>query len=132
MGKNLYNLREMLCEELDEYNGKNGLSEHDLETVHKLTDTIKNIDKIMMLEDDGYSQGGEWAADMRGTYNRDADGRYNRGNSYANRGRHMVRGHYSRSDGREKMIADMEQMMQDANGEDREVYKRAIEILRNA
>lgn len=135
MSKNLYRLRDMLCEELDEYssNAKSGdLNERELDTVHKLTDTIKNIDKIMMLEDDGYSQGGEWAADMRGTYNRDDDGRYNRGNSYANRGRHYVRGHYSRSDGRERMIADIESMMQDASGPERDAYKRAAEILKNA
>ena len=133
MGKNLYTLRNMLCEELDEYSrSKGSLNEHDLDTVHKLTDTIKNIDKIMMLEDGEYSRTGEWEADMRGTYGRDNDGTYSRGNSYANRGRHMVRAHYSRSDGRERMIADIEDMMQDATGAERDAYKRAVEILRNA
>ena len=132
MGKNLYTLRDMLCEELDEYSrSKGNLNEHDLDTVHKLTDTIKNIDKIIMLEDGEYSRTGEWEADMRGTYGRDGEG-YNRGNSYANRGRHMVRAHYSRSDGRERMIADIEDMMQDATGAERDVLKRAADILRNA
>lgn len=126
MGKNLYTLRDMLCEELEEYpsDRKNGLSEHDLDTVHKLTDTIKNIDKIMILEDGDYSRTGEWEADMRGTYGR--------GNSYGNRGRHMVRAHYSRSDGRERMISEIEEMMQDATGAERDVYKRAADILRSA
>lgn len=132
MSKNLYDLREMLCEELDEYNrdAKNGLNERVLDTVHKLTDTIKNIDKIMMLEDGDYSRTGEWEADMRGNYGRTEN--YNRGNSYANRGRHYVRGHYSRSDGRERMISDIEDMMQDATGAERDAYKRAADILRNA
>lgn len=132
MSKNLYDLREMLCEELDEYNrdAKNGLNERVLDTVHKLTDTIKNIDKIMMLEDGDYSRSGEWEADMRGNYGRTEN--YNRGNSYANRGRHYVRGHYSRGDGREKMISDIENMMQDATGAERDAYKRAADILRNA
>ena len=131
MSKNLYDLREMLCEELDEYNrdAKNGLNERTLDTVHKLTDTIKNIDKIMMLEDDDYSRSGEWEADMRGNYGRTEN--YNRGNSYANRGRHYVRGHYSRGDGRERMISDIETMMQEATGTERDAYKRALVILNN-
>ena len=133
MSKNLYDLREMLCEELDEYNrdAKNGLNERVLDTVHKLTDTIKNIDKIMMLEDGDYSRAGEWEADMRGSFSRDAGNGYNRGNSYANRGRHYVRGHYSRGDGRERMISDIENMMQDATGAERDAYKRALDILNN-
>ena len=131
MSKNLYDLREMLCEELDEYNcnAKNGLNERVLDTVHKLTDTIKNIDKIMMLEDGDYSRTGEWEADMRSSYGRTEN--YNRGNSYANRGRHYVRGHYSRGDGRERMISDIENMMQDATGAERDAYKRALDILSN-
>lgn len=131
MSKNLYDLREMLCEELDEYNrdAKNGLNERALDTVHKLTDTIKNIDKIMMLEDGDYSRTGEWEADMRGSYGRNEN--YSRGNSYANRGRHYVRGHYSRGDGRERMISDIENMMQDATGAERDEYKRALDILSN-
>lgn len=131
MSKNLYDLREMLCEELDEYNrnAKNGLNERVLDTVHKLTDTIKNIDKIMMLEDGDYSRTGEWEADMRGNYGRTEN--YNRGSSYANRGRHYVRGHYSRGDGRERMISDIENMMQDATGAERDAYKRALDILNN-
>lgn len=134
MSKNLYDLREMLCEELDEYNrdAKNGLNERVLDTVHKLTDTIKNIDKIMMLEDGDYSRAGEWEADMRGSFSRDAGNGYNRGNSYANRGRHYVRGHYSRTDGRERMVSDIEDMMQEATGAERDAYKRAADILRNA
>lgn len=130
MSKNLYDLREMLCEELDEYNrdAKNGLNERTLDTVHKLTDTIKNIDKIMMLEDGDYSRTGEWEADMRGNYGRTEN--YNRGNSYANRSRHYVRGHYSRGDGRERMISDIETMMQEATGTERDAYKRALDILR--
>lgn len=134
MSKNLYDLREMLCEELDEYNrdAKNGLNERVLDTVHKLTDTIKNIDKIMMLEDGDYSRAGEWEADMRGSFSRDAGNGYNRGNSYANRGRHYVRGHYSRTDGRERMISDIEDMIQEATGAERDAYKRAADILRNA
>lgn len=85
----LYDLKEKLCKELEEYAQKSNMNAGDLEMVHKLTDTIKNVDKIMMLEEGGYSQ----AADM------DSPSSYARGSSYANRGKHYVRGHYSR-DGR--------------------------------
>ncbi len=88
----LYDLKDKLCKELDEIARKSELGAGDLELAHKLTDTIKNIDKICMLEDDdGYSQAGDWEMEGRGTYGR--------GSSYANRGKHYVRGHYSRDDG---------------------------------
>ena len=86
--KALYDLKEMLSAELEEIARKPEMSAGDLETVHKLTDTIKNIDKICALEEDGgYSEAGDWEGD------------YGRGSSCANRGKHYVRGHYSR-DGR--------------------------------
>lgn len=81
-------LRNTLCNELEEFASKGELNTGDLDVIHKLTDTIKNTYKIEMYEDGGYSRGGEWEADMRGAYGR--------GNSYANRGQHYVRGHYSR------------------------------------
>ena len=95
-------LKDKLCEALSEIADKPELSAGDLEVVHKLTDTIKNIDKIMMLEDDdGYSGAGDWEA--RGRFG----DRYpydENGSSYANRrGSHYVRGHYSRANGRGDM-----------------------------
>lgn len=61
--KYLHGLKEKLCEELQEIAEKQDMSAGDLEAVHKLTDTIKNIDKIEMLEADGYSNnGGDWEA----------------------------------------------------------------------
>ena len=80
----LHDLKEKLCEELEDYARKQDMGAGDLEVIHKLTDTIKNIDKICMLEgEDGYSQSSG----------------YDGGSSYANRGRHYVRGHYSRDGG---------------------------------
>ena len=68
--ESLHKLKKMMCRELDEISNKGDMSAGDLEAVHKLTDTIKNIDKIMYLEsDDEYSRGGDW----------DTSGRYSRG-----------------------------------------------------
>ena len=54
--KSMYELRDMLCKELDELARKGELGAGDLEIAHKLTATIKNIDKIEMMEDGGYSR----------------------------------------------------------------------------
>lgn len=128
--KALYDLKDKLCRELDEIAEKPDLSAGDLETVHKLTDTIKNIDKIMMLEeDDGYSRGGGWEA--RGTFGRPI---YDDGHSYARRGSHYVRGHYSR-DGRDikkRMEEELEEMMRGADGEHREIIRRTLEEIRQS
>lgn len=126
-------LREMLCKELDEISRKGELGAGDLDIVHKLTDTIKNIDKIEMLGDDGYSRDGAWEADMRGTYGR--------GNSYASRrGTHYVRGHYShrgtdgysRTDSIEAFRDRAREMMRNASGEEREVLQRCVDALDRA
>lgn len=119
----LYDLKDMLCAELDEIGKKGEMSAGDLETVHKMTDTIKNIDKIVMLEDDGYSRDGDWSANMRGNYGR--------GSSYARRGSHYVRGHYSMDDGRDSLISRMEDIMRGADSKDREVIQRCIDTMRN-
>lgn len=119
--KAMYELRNMLCEELDELARKGDLGAGDLEIAHKLTDTIKNIDKIEMLEDDGYSQrrysrDGDWEADMRGTYGK--------GSSYARRATHYVRGHYSRDGARDDMKRQLQEMLDNA---DDESIRRAIQ-----
>ena len=101
--------------------------------IGEIVDIILDIHRIKDYCEGGeYSRAGEWEADMRGSFSRDAGNGYNRGNSYANRGRHYVRGHYSRGDGRERMISDIEDMMQEATGAERDAYKRAADILRNA
>ena len=132
----MYELKDKLCKELDEIARKGELGAGDLEIIHKLTDTIKNLDKIEMLEDDGYSQAGY----------RDGGISYARGSSYANRGKHYVRGHYSRegysnegnyssrmysrTDAKERMMMEMEEAMNAASSEkEREVIRRAMDQL---
>lgn len=132
--KAMYELRNMLCEELDELARKGDLGAGDLEIAHKLTDTIKNIDKIEMMEDDGYSRdgdylrdgdysrGGDWRADMRGTYGR--------GSSYARRGTHYVRGHYSRADSMEHLREQINDMMRETDDDRvKEALRRAASLM---
>lgn len=129
----LKDLREMLCEELDEIAKKQELSAGDLETVDKLAHSIKNLDKIELYDEAGYSQAGNWTAEMRGNYGR--------GNSYAGRGEHYVRGHYSRDgmggysreSGRESMLESLDRMMDYATTDkERDAIRRCMDSLRNA
>ena len=50
----LYNLRDMLCDELKEYGAKSELTAGSLDIVDKLAHALKNLDKIIE-NDDGYS-----------------------------------------------------------------------------
>lgn len=122
--KSMYELRDMLCKELDELARKGELGAGDLEIAHKLTATIKNIDKIDMMESDGYSGGGDWESDMRGTYGR--------GSSYARRGSHYVRGHYSRADNVEHLRTQLNDMMRETDDERvRDALRRAVSLMEN-
>ena len=135
-------LKDKLHEELEKIEHKPDMSAGDLEAAHKLTDTIKNIDKICMLEEnEGYSEAV------------DGDG-YGRGSSYTNRGKHYVRGHYSRDggmrldgysgrrcdsrgrysrdDGRSEMMEHLEMALDSASDQDRETIKRFMRQLENA
>ena len=126
-------LRDKLCDELDEIARKPEMSAGDLETAHKLTDTIKNIDKIEMLEEDGgYSQAGDWEMEGRGSYGR---GSSYRGQRRDSRGRYTRdRGRmYSRSDGKDHMMEQMEMLMEQAGSErEREAIRRCMGQLENA
>lgn len=130
--KHLHQIKEQLCEILEQYS-QGEISRSDLETVHKLTDTIKNIDKIMAMEHGGYSKDGGWSA--HGYYSRDSyrnDGSYDSG--YSNK--HYVRGHYSRDgysreDNKERMMADLDTMLREGhmNPQDKEALERARQVL---
>ena len=131
----LHELKEKLCDELEEIAKKPDMSAGDLETVHKLTDTIKNIDKIDMLEDDGgYSRDGDWMA--RGTYDRgssyarrkrDSMGRYSRD------GRMHDRVMYSRADAKGHMMGELEEAMNAASTDrEREIIRRAMDQIEKA
>lgn len=140
----LYELKEMLCEELKEYGSKEKLDVGGLEIVDKLAHAIKNIDKIIeAYEEEEYSEaGGSYA---RGG-NRGGNRRYSRtgrggssyeqggGGSYARgRGSNARRdsmGRYSRGysrGGSDEMVEELRELMQDApNDQMRQEFERLI------
>ena len=102
-------LKDLLCAELEEYaeKGKKSgkMSMGDLESIHKLTDTVKNIMKIDTLKQElGYSEDGHYMGEGR-IYGTSYENGYSErgGSSYARgRGRYAKRdsmGRYSRDGG---------------------------------
>lgn len=141
--KYLNELKEMLCRELEEYSHKGKMSAGDLETIHKLTDTIKNIDKIEMLEENGgYSQAGGMMGGGYGTGNRGGGDSYARGdNSYDggtsyrrqrrdSRGRYSRDGGYSYEDGMEELNELLDDMMDGADERLRNAIHRFKQEIR--
>ena len=124
--KHLEDLLETLCRELNEIAEKGELSAGDLETVDKLTHTLKNLDKIMMGGE--YSNAGDWYA--MGNYGRDGyrvD--YRDGTSYRGRKRDSM-GRYSRTDAKEEISDKLRRMMDDApDSRTREALEKALRCM---
>lgn len=139
----MYQLKDMLCREVDEIVEKGELSAGDLDTAWKLTDTVKNIYKIKMLEEaDEYSHGYGKAYDYdmddgvsyRGYgresgYGRASGNSYERGNSY--RGRNSM-GRYTRDDGAKQTVDSMQQMLNSGHldNKQRDTIRKAMEMLK--
>ena len=150
----MMDLKDLLCAELEEYaeKGKKSgkMSMGDLETVHKLTDTVKNILKIDTLSDElGYSEDGHYMGEGRiyGTsyddgMHREGGYSYARGRRYAKRdsmGRYSrddgmrYRGGYSRDDGKHYMMEQLEEMMETAEKPtEKEALRRCMDALKRA
>ena len=143
-------IKKMLCKELDEYAMKQKLTGGDLDMIWKLTDTVKNLDKIEMLEDgdsyDGYSEmreypymGGSSYARSRGRYaKRDSMGRYSSeggsyesGSSYDDYSERTDR-RYSRDDAKNHMMNKLGSMMENADPNEREILKDCMRKLERA
>lgn len=134
----MHKIKKMLCKELEEYGDKKSLSSSDVEMIHKLTDTVKNLDKIEMLEgDDGYSEtypyymGGSSYARGRGRYaKRDSMGRYSSDMDDYSEARMDRR--YSRDDAKDHMMNKLGEMMSSADEEQREILKDAMRKIERA
>lgn len=138
-------IRKMLCRELEEYGEKNRISGNELEMLWKLTDTVKNLNKIEMLEGSmedeysqrrgGYSRAMSYDDDMsyargRGSNaRRDNMGRYSSEddyseNSYARR--------YSREGAKDHIMRKLGEMMEEADPNEREILKQTMRKLEKA
>ena len=151
----MHDLKDLLCAELEDFaeKGKKSgkMSMGDLESIHKLTDTVKNILKIDMLEEEGgYSEDGHYMGEGRiyGTSyargrtraKRDSMGRYSRDGgrysydddmSYArSRG---YRGGYSRDEGKSYMMDQLNELMEEASTQaEKDALRRCMDALKRA
>lgn len=123
----MYELKDMLCEELEHIAEKGELTAGSLETIDKLTHSIKSLATIIAMDESEYSYD-----DMGGTSNR-----YYRGNSYARRGRYSranrggySRRRYSRDDEMDKMVEKLEKMMEQTDDQNaKNAIQQAIEMM---
>ena len=152
----MHDLKDLLCAELEDYaeKGKKSgkMSMGDLDSVHKLTDTVKNILKIDMLEDEsGYSEDGAYMGEGR-IYGTTYDDGMRRGAGYSyarGRGRYAKRDSmgrysrddgsmrrdvgYSREDGKEYMMERLGELMDEAQKPaEKEALRRCMEALKRA
>lgn len=140
-------LRSKLSASLKEISKTGKLSGPALNELHMVTDTIKNLDKIEMLEEDGgYSEatdfmgegrmyGTSYARGRRGNVRRDNMGRYSRGDGYSEGGSSYGDGmSYARRGssygGKEMMMEQLEEMMDTADGSSREAIRRCMEEIK--
>ena len=144
--EDMHKLREMLCKELHEYTKKNELSAGSLDVIHKITDTIKNLDKIEMLEggeeysEDGMMyRGGSSYAPRRGSryvhgyYRRGGGESYDGDESYDGGGENYSGRRYSRDDGKEHMMHKLREMMEVAQTEhQRDAIRKCMDQLEKA
>lgn len=116
-------LEKMLEKHLEELTDQGKISSAgSLDTIHKITDTIKNIKKIEMLCGEGegeYSQRSMRGSAYRGGYMRDGGYAYEDGprtGGYATRRDSM--GRYTRNDAHDHIISRVGEMMSVAETED--------------
>ena len=128
----LYELKDMLCEELEQYGKKGELTAGSLDVVDKLTHTIKNLDKIIeKYEEEDYSNamGGSYARGGQGGNQSNASYARGRGRNARrdSMGRYSSEGGYSRNDG---MIMELRELMQDSpDDRTRQEFERFIQKM---
>jgi hypothetical protein len=151
-------IKKMLCKELDEYAMKQKISGADLDMIWKLTDTVKNLDKIEMLEEEseGYSEARGRGRDRgRSSYmggmsydddmmyserrgrgrnaRRDSMGRYSSDDmsydDYSEASYERGGRGYSREDAKDHMMNKLGEMMSSADEEQRQVLKDTMRKL---
>lgn len=136
-------IKERLCDELNEYAEKSRWTERDVEMIDKISHSIKSLMKYLEMSerwDDNrsfYSRGrsmdrGRYYRDDYSYDNRYYDDRY-RNDRYYDNGSSMNRGGYSRDDGddHKKMIEELENMISNTSDTDiKEAMKKTLSQLK--
>lgn len=140
MRDDLLRVKEDLCHYAVDM-AKDGVNPRNVESISAAVVGAEKVLKMAVLEEEldgmgGYSggrdRGGKYT--VHGTYGDcydegDSWRRDGRGDSY---GRHWVRGHYSRDDGRRDMTAKWREMLEDASPEERKTMERMLSNMERA
>ena len=112
-------IRDMLCDELEKFAEHGEVNASAVEMIDKLSHSIKSIDTILAMK--GYSED-----DMR--YERGGSRRS--GRSYRNgRSNRSYRGGNSMAEHKDRIIEQLEDMMEDADAGTKAAIKKAIHSL---
>lgn len=121
-----YELKEMLCKELEDLVQKGELSAGSLDAVDKITHSIKSLMTIMMMDEEQGQSSNDGSYGSYGSYARGGRGG-NRGGRGGNSGRR-----YSREEGRSYMSREVERLMDESsNDRERDVLQRAYSQLQS-
>ena len=127
-------IKEMICKELEQIARKGEMSAGDLEIVYKLIVAKEKLLRIEEIEQDlGYSQsGGMWSAN--GSYGRGGRSYATGGDSYADYsiGHYSSKRGYSMSEGKQMIMAEMQDMMNDPSlpPKERQALQVAMDSLK--
>ena len=117
----LYELKEKLLKELEEYAQNGKYSKEDVETIKYMASAVDHICNIVERDDEGYSERGDgYSRNMGGYYRGDHPRNYGGGSYARGRGRNARRdsmGRYSRDGSNDMMVQQLEDLMQDAPNE---------------
>lgn len=114
--KTYYELKDMLCSELDKFNKMSEINPQSLDKIDKLTHSIKSLETIIAMNEADDGESNYYPYPMRSYENmggqsnarrRDSRGRYSREN----------REGYSRDEARDEMLSDLRDMMRDTHDE---------------
>lgn len=121
-------IKQMLCKELKNIAEEGKLTAGNLESIDKITHSIKSLVTIMAMEEGGYSQEGN---SNRYSGRRDSMGRYaDNGNSYRSYDDGYSGRRYSRDEGNSELVHKFEELMEQANTpEQKKAIQHAISKL---
>lgn len=132
-----YELKDMLCKELEDLVQKGELSAGALDAVDKLTHSIKSLVTIIAMEEGGYSNDGSYDGYNGGGNGGMNGGSYNSYRGYSGRrgrdsmGRYTSGRRYSRDEAKDEVMRHLEKAMNGASGEQRKIIQEAVEELKN-
>lgn len=144
-------IKKVLCKELESYKDITEINRTALEEIWKLTDTIKNLDKIKMLEEggshdsygsycggsyDGSYEGGSYRRGRGPGAKRDSMGRYSRDeypeDGYSERYSERMSHRMSHDQAKDHMMQKLGEMSRVATGEQKQILEDCMRDLDRA